>query len=123
MWQNDIIIHQVILTQIAMAGPEKIKSILKNLVGIDSLTKIARTNYELKQILSGAIPPEIEEDVCFGHFEDKIITLLVSSAVVATKVRFLSPEILREAQNRAPNHDIQGIEIKISLNKLDLNRE
>tara|TARA_Y100001970_G_scaffold250718_1_gene322744 strand:+ start:3597 stop:3917 length:321 start_codon:yes stop_codon:yes gene_type:complete len=106
-----------------MAGPEKIKSILKNIVSIDSLAKIAKTNYELEQILSGAIPPEIEEDVCFGHFENKIITFLASSSVVATKVRFLSPEILREAQNRAPNHDIQGIEIKISLNKLGLNRE
>ena len=106
-----------------MAGPEKIKSILQNLVDIDSLTKIAKANYELEQILSGTIPPEIEEDVFFGHFEDKTITLLVSSSVVATKVRFLSPEILREAQTRAPNHDIQGIKIKISLNKLGLNRK
>ena len=106
-----------------MAGPEKIKSILKNLVGIDSLTKIAKANHELEQILSGTIPPEIEEDVFFGHFEDKIVTLLVNSSVVATKVRFLSPEILREAQTRAPNHDIQGIKIKISLNKLGLNRK
>ena len=50
-----------------MAGPEKIKSILKNLVDVDSLTKIAKANYELEQILSGTIPPEIEEDVFFGH--------------------------------------------------------
>ena len=106
-----------------MAGPEKIKSILQNLVDIESLTKIAKANYELEQILSGTIPPEIEEDVFFGHFEDKIVTLLVNSSAVATKVRFLSPEILREAQTRAPNHDIQGIKIKISLNKLGLNRK
>ena len=105
-----------------MSGPEKIESILKNSVGINSLTKIAKKNYELEQILSGTIPPEIEEDVFFGHFEDKIVTLLVNSSVVATKVRFLSPEILRAAQNRAPDYDIQGIEIKISLNKLGLNR-
>ena len=69
-----------------MAGPEKIKSILKNLVDIDSLTKIAKANYELEQILSGTIPPEIEEDVFFGHFEDKIVTLLVNNSTVATKV-------------------------------------
>ena len=105
-----------------MSGPEKIESILKNLVGIDSLTKIAKKNHELEQILSGTIPPEIAEDVFFGHFEDKIVTLLVNSSVVATKVRFLSPEILKEAQNRAPNHDIQGIEVKVSLNKSGLNR-
>lgn len=105
-----------------MSGPEKIESILKNSVGIDSLTKIAKTNYELEQILFETIPPEIEEDVCFGHFEDKIITLLANSPVVATKVRFLSAEILRAAQNRAPDYDILGIEIKISMAKLGLER-
>ena len=98
-----------------MSGPEKLKSILDNSPGFDSLTKIAKTNHELEQILSGIIPPEIKEDVWFGHFRDKIITLLVGSPAVATRVRFLSPEILRAAQKRAPNHDIQGIEIKVSL--------
>ena len=105
-----------------MSGPEKLESILRNSVGIDSLRKIAKTNYELEKILSGAIPSEIEEDVWFGHFENKIVTLLVSSPVVATKVRFLSPEILKAAQKRAPNHDIQRIEVKISLNNSGLNR-
>ena len=104
-----------------MSGPEKLESILNNSPGIDSLTKIAKRNHELEQILSGAIPSEIKEDVCFGHFKDKMVTLLVSSPVVATKVRFLSPEILRAAQKGAPNHDIQGIEIKVSLSNLDLN--
>ena len=105
-----------------MSGPEKIESILKNSTGFNSLTKTAQTNHELNQVLSQTIPPEIEKDVFFGHFEDKIVTLLVNSSLVATKVRFLSPEILRAAQNRAPDYDIQGIEIKVSFTKLDLNR-
>ena len=71
-----------------MSGPEKLESILNNSPGIDSLTKIAKTNHELGQILSGIIPPEIKEDVWFGHFRDKIITLLVSSLAVAIKFDF-----------------------------------
>ena len=102
-----------------MSGPEKIETILKNSVSIELLTKIAEINYELDGILSSAIPPELHGEVFFGHFENKTVTLLANSPLIATKVRFISPEILRETRDRAPNHDIERIEIKISLNVPD----
>lgn len=96
-----------------MSGPEKIETILQNSASTKLLTRIARLNSEFEGVVSEAIPPGLKQDVSFSHIENGIITLLVKGPVIATKTRFLSPEILKKIQNNVPEQAIKGIALKI----------
>jgi len=97
-----------------MSGPEKIESILHNSARIKLLTEIARVNSELKGLILDAIPADLKEDIVFSHLKNGRITLIASGPVVATKARFIAPEILKKIQGKIEEHPIKSIELKVS---------
>ncbi|MEC9248077.1 MAG: DciA family protein [Pseudomonadota bacterium] len=97
-----------------MSGPEKIKTILSNSAGIQILAEIARTNLKVEDILLQYLPSDLREDIAVGHLKDGKLTLLTTGPVIATKIRYISPELLENIKKHAPSLPIKCIEVKIS---------
>tara|TARA_B100000686_G_C16224744_1_gene681951 strand:+ start:182 stop:490 length:309 start_codon:yes stop_codon:yes gene_type:complete len=97
-----------------MSGPEKIKTILSKSTGIQILAEIARSNLKLEDILQQILPSDLKGDVVVGCLKDGILTLLTAGPVVATKIRYISPQLLSNIKEHASAFSIKSIEVKIS---------
>jgi len=97
-----------------MSGPEKIKTILYNSAGIQILAEIARTNLTVEDILQQNLPSDLKKDVTVGYLKDGKLTLLTTGPVVATKIRYISPELLEKIKKNAQSLSVKCIEVKIS---------
>ena len=93
-----------------MSGPEKIETILYNSPSIRMLTEIARANSKLESILEQEAPNDLKGRIRVSSLSAGKLTLLANGPVVATKTRFIIPELLRRLQEKASSFRIDSID-------------
>lgn len=91
--------------------------LLESESGLSKLIQTAQLLSELNDQLHTWIDPVMARHCQVGHIENGILTLIADSSAYATKLRFMSPELLKRVQALPHGKNIHMILVKMTVKR------
>jgi hypothetical protein len=97
-----------------MRKPQKtVKDVLSQEAGLKNVFTKTQQMLKMKVQLANFLPLELQAECRLANYRDGILIMQANSSIWATRLRMLSPHLLRRLQSLDMFHDLQKIDIKV----------